>query len=718
MIINGGGISVVMEIKQYTLGNTIIKYLISENKAVSMLLLPSDTEGGSKEPWNAEDGTFDPRSKYMRQWSCGSIAHFHIAGKQLQNSGRTMKFSLAEKDMKFTSQEIYTEDNKTQIVTELSNSEGLKLIHTLTYIEGLRGFEIETEFVNDSNENVTLEMLTSFSLDNLSVFQEDDAPNCYNLHRFYGGWSLEGKHSCVPIEELALEKSWICAKGQCEKFGNKGSYPVNRYFPTAAFEDKKVGVIWAVQLVNNSSWQMELTRCGDTFSFSGGLGDNDFNGWHKIVHIGESFKAPKAYIATVKGDIYDACASLCDMQKPAYTAYGEEGLAVSFNEYCATWGRPTQEKMLAFCNSLKDFGIKYIVIDAGWCKEGCEQDGNGEWKIDKNIFPDMKALNAEIRKNGMIPGIWFEFEVTTEGSPMFEDKYDDMHLKHNGMVIKTGGIRSYWDFRREDVQVYLKERVIDFLKEYGFGYIKVDYNADIGKEIDGNESGAENLRYHMELVREFFKKIKGEIPDIVIENCASGGHRSEPSMMGISAMTSFSDVHEGQEIPYVAANLHNLMLPAQELIWAVLREDDSEERLIYSLAATFLGRVCLSGRVNLLDEKQKEVLRNALEFYKKLDNIIINGDTKIYGNRGRNMRYPTGTQVVVRKTEDEILVVCHAFENPAEMVEIDIPDEFEIKEEFYNKNISIRDNKLIVGAMASFTAEAVILKKEDKCVRL
>jgi len=705
-----------MQMKQYTLGKTIIQYLISEDKNVSMLLLPLETDNMVKELWNEEKGAFDPRARHIQQWSCGSIAHFHVSGTQLSNSGRTMKFSLAEQDMKYHSQKVVKSENETKLITELNNEEGFRLIHTLTYIEGLRGFQVETEFANDSSEDVTLEMLTSFSLDNLSPFQEDDAPNCYNLHRFYGGWSLEGKHSCVPIEELSLEKSWWGVKGQSEKFGNIGSYPVNRYFPTAAFEDKEAGVIWAAQLVNNSAWQMELTRCGDTLSFSGGLGDNDFNGWSRTLQAGESFKAPKAYIATVKGDISDACAALCDMQKPAYEAYGEKELAISFNEYCATWGRPTQDKMRAFSNSLKDFGIKYIVIDAGWSKEGCEQDGNGEWKIDTNIFPDMKALNAEIRKNGMIPGIWFEFEVTTEGSPMFEKDYDEMHLKHNGIVIKTDGVRSYWDFRREDVQKYLKERVIDFLKEYDFGYIKIDFNADIGKEIDGVESGAENLRYHMELVREFFKKIKEEIPDIIIENCASGGHRSEPSMLGVSAVTSFSDVHEGNEIPYVAANLHNLMLPAQELIWAVLREDDSCDRIKYSLAATFLGRVCLSGRVDLLDGEQKEVLKTALEFYRKLDNVIINGDTKIYGNRGRNMRYPTGTQVVVRKTENEILVVCHAFENPSEMIEIDIPDGFEIKDEFYNKNITVKGNKLIVNEMKEFTAEAVLIKKSKSYV--
>lgn len=140
-------------------------------------------------------------------------------------------------------------------------------------------------------------------------------------------------------------------------------------------------------------------------------------------------------------------------------------------------------------------------------------------------------------------------------------------------------------------------------------------------------------------------------------------------------------------------------------------KDDSDDRLKYTLAATFLGRVCLSGRVDLLNDSQKEILKNALDFYKKLDKVIINGDTKIYGNRGRNTRYPTGTQVVVRKTENEILVVCHTFENSAEKIEIDISEGFILKDEFYNKSISIKDNKLIVDNMMPFTAEAVLMTR-------
>ncbi len=697
-----------MKIKTYILGDTQIDYLIDENDNVGMQLFPKSENEKREYPWKMEETTFNPRAKWMKNWNLGSLVYFHLVGENADSPGYTMK---SKQNLSLVSQKLEKDGNKTGIKTLLADEKGCKIMHTISYIEGLEGLECETEFINDSGKDVTLDMLSSFVLDNLSPFQTDDASNCYNLHRFYGGWSMEGKHICQSIEELSLEKAWAGFNGNNERFGSKGSYPVKRYFPTAVFEDKSVGVMWTVQLAHNATWQMELTRMGDTLSFSGGLGDREFCGWKKIVKDGESFKAPKAYIATVKGDIYDACYAVTSMQKPAQRAYGEEGLPTSFNEYCATWGRPTQEKMLTYCQAVKKYGIKYLVIDAGWCKAGCEQDGNGEWNVDKSIFKDMKEMNRIIRENRMVPGIWFEFEVTTKGSKMFEPKYDFMKLKKDGQVLKTAEFRSYWDFRREDVREYIYEKVIKMLKDNDFGYIKVDYNANIGIEVDGAESGAEALREHLSCVRDFFVRMKEEIPDLIIENCASGGHRLEPSMMGITGVSSFSDAHEAVEIPYIAANLHNLMLPSQELIWAVLHEDDSKERLVYSLAATFLGRVCLSGSIDKLDVWQEEIVANAMNFYSKLESVIKNGKTKIYGNRGKCSRYPDGVQIVVRSTTDEILVVYHAFESDLKNVEVAIPDGFKVKDSFYADKIKVEGNKIKISDMESFTAGAIWLAK-------
>ncbi len=703
-----------MKITKYKFASTEVWYLINDNENAAFLLLPEGTADDVKYPWDIPNDGFDARARKSHTWVMGNLAYFHMAEEPTDHSPLTLKHQGLMYTLKFQNQELVETENKSSVVTTLKSEKGYKVIHTLTYIKGLRGFEVDTEFVNETDGDVTLTMLSSFALDALSPYQSDDAPCKYKLHRFMGGWSMEARHQELYAEDLNLDKTWAGFWSRSEKFGSMGSYPTEKYFPTAAVEDIEAGVVWAAGICHNATWQMELTREGDILSFTGGLGDRDFCGWNKILKTGESLKAPKAYIAAVKGDIYDATAAIVDMQKPAYIKQNEGGLPLCFNEFCTTWGKPTQANMLSYTKKLKEFGVKYAVIDAGWSVGSSGQDSNGDWEIDTEIFPDMKAMCDTMRKEGVISGIWFEFEVTTKGARVYEKKYDHMHLKRDGRVINIYDFRTYWDFRRDDVKEYLHEKVTKLLKDNGFGYIKVDYNANIGISIDGAESGAEELRQHLAAVREFFCEMKREIPDLIIENCASGGHRLEPSMLGISALSSFSDAHEGVEIPYIAANLHSVMLPAQELIWAVLHNDDSEQREVYSLCATFLGRVCLSGQIDELTEGQEEILKEALSFYRKLDNIIINGDSKIYGTRGKSMRNPTGTQVVVRKTDTEMLVVCHAFENSGDKITIEIPEGFKVTDTFYGDAINVDGCKLTIGKMADFSAGAILLKRREQ----
>lgn len=699
-----------MKIIDYSFNDTLVRYLQNEKGQMSLLLLPENKKELAKRPWETEN-SYDPAARYNKQWELGSMVQLHLQEHPRSvSNGNTMKYSKSTELLHLMKQEFTEENGKKSVITHLA-CDDYEVIHTISQEKLQTGLMFETEFINTSKKPQTLEMLSSFSLDNISIFLENDAPDSYYFHRFRSGWSLEGKHICESIEQLNLEKSWAGAFYETEKFGCIGTWNVGRYFPTAVIEDRKTGVFWAAQLVHNASWQMELTRNKDTLSLSGGLADADFGAWEKIVMPGEHFKAPAAYVSVTTDDIFTACQSVTKMQEKACEEYGENGLPACFNEFCATWGNPTQDKMLKYAELLKDKGIKYIVIDAGW-SIGCSgQHGNGTWIPNKEIFPDMKRMCEKIRNMGMIPGIWMEFEVTTEGSPAYAPEYDELKLKRHNVVIKQAGWRSFWDFRIPEVQEILTERVINFLKEYGFGYLKVDYNGSIGLGCDGDESLGEGLRHHAEQVGEFFKKIKKEIPDIVIENCASGGHRSEPKMIGLSAVTSFSDAHEGREIPRIAANLHNLMLPRQSLIWATLRKSDSIQRIVYQMASVFLGRICLSGDIDQLSGEQWSVISKALNFYKKAESVIIDGVTKIYGNFGDNIRYPAGTQIVVRTGKEYILVVCHAFENAEKPVPIFLGTDVEICDNFYADKAIMQNGTLILPEMKDFSAMALLLKK-------
>lgn len=705
-----------MQTYDYTLGETQITYLVTDEGRTSFVMLPAGQAGKLAVNWESASAAADAANEYNKEWKPGSLVQLHLRHhKRSLGNGSTMKYSESTDRLRFEKQWQEKKESQTRIVTVLASPENYKVIHTLTWTQGQTAVFSETEFVNESDGAMVLEMLSSFCLENLSPCQKDsDQTDKLALHRFRGSWALEGMHTAQSIEELGLQKAWCSPFPKSEKFGSVGSWTTQTYFPTAAVEDRDHHLFWAAALEYNASWQMELSRDGDTLSFSGGIADEEKGAWSKTVQPGERFCAPRAYVTVVKGDIYDACQSLTRLENIAADAYAEEGLPVIFNEYCASWGNPTQEKVLQFARTIKGKGIRYLVIDAGWSKDSNEQLGNGEWLVDTNRFPDMKEMNRKLRVDGFIPGIWLEFEVTTMGSRVYERDYDSMHLKRNGVVIHNGPYRTYWDFTNPEVVGYLQEHVIGMLKEYDFGYLKVDYNGNIGLGCDCGESLGEGLRRQMQGVLDFFIRIKKEIPDIIIENCASGGNRTEPSMLAVTAMTSFSDAHEAREIPYIAANLQNLVLPRQNQIWAVVRKDHTKERLEYGLAAGFLGRLCLSGDIEQLSQEQWETISDGIRFYQGLEHILKNGVSKIFGKRSAYIRHPKGTQAVVRANDQEILIVCHGFEETEDEFSIPIGKGFEPADRYGRDIFRMEEERVIVKKMEEWTAGAVRLVKNNE----
>jgi alpha-galactosidase len=388
-------------------------------------------------------------------------------------------------------------------------------------------------------------------------------------------------------------------------------------------------------------------------------------------------------------------------------------LPVVFNEYCTTWGTPSHENIKNIVETVKSKGIKYFIIDAGWYAD--KSNGwfttNGDWIVSDELFPYGLEKTVELITNaGMIPGIWFELETCSTQSKMF--KNEEHLLKRNGYVI-TSGNRRFLDMNDPWVNEYLTEKVIGMLKKYGFKYIKVDYNETIGVGCDGAESLGEGLKQNMLATQAFFKKIRAEIPDIVIENCSSGGHRLEPSMMALSDMASFSDAHECREIPIIAANLHRAIQPSKSQIWAVLRKTDSLQRIAYSLAGTFLGVMCLSGDVNDLDSEQWKLVDKGIDFYNSVSHIIASGETRYFGSLVGSYRSPEGWQAVVRYSEDknEIMVVVHTFGGSLpENIQIPLEGTYKIKDSYVvDSKLSIEGNNLNISEISGFQATAVYL---------
>ena len=680
-------------LQEYKLGDMVAKYLIDrDSMQVGFQLLP---EKVSQENIITDNCFMESLIQYKLT---GDIYNEAYAG------GCSMRNSESVRKLKFSEQTDESIGEQLQVNTIMMDEDGHRLIHHLVWLKNMPYVRISCTFENQSKRDCCLEMFESFSLGGLSPYMQGDGNGTLWLHRVRSVWSQEGRHETIPVEDLQLEPAWDPHAVRCERFGQAGSMPVNRFFPFAAIEDRKNHIFWGAQIAHPASWQMEVYRKDNGLALSGGLEDRELGHWMKHVEPGKNFTTPKAIVSTAQTDSFDiftgrlTTAGLVEgfLKAPE----SEQDLPIVFNEYCTTWGNPSHENICEIVDAIKGKGFKYFVIDCGWYKEnGIPWDiGMGDYEVSSELFPDGMEKTVQVIKDaGMIPGIWFEIENVGSASRAY---HLTEHLLHKDNVVLTTYFRRFWDMQDPWVDEYLTDKVIGTLKKYGFGYMKIDYNETIGIGCDGAESPGEALRKNMEATVLFIEKVKEEVPGIVLENCASGGHRLEPKMMSVMSMASFSDAHECEEIPIIAANLHRVIHPTQSQIWAVIRQDDSLKRIAYSISNTFLGRMCISGDVTQLAPEKWNLIEQGISFYGKIKDIIKEGQSYRYGPKIKSARHPEGWQALLRVGKNkQAYVVIHVFDGKLpEVIEIELPEDApdHIRQIYAHQEmeVSIKDRKI------------------------
>lgn len=602
-------------------------------------------------------------------------------------NGQTMRQSGTTNQMRYVKQEVVQQDNVTTIRTFLSDENDHIFIHELGYTANDYAFSSRVVFENHSDMPATLEYISSFSLGNITPFVEGEANNALNLYRIRSKWSNEAHLVKESAASLQLENSWTKWHPISVRYGQRGSMPVREYSPFGAVEDQVNHVIWGAMLAIECSWDMEFYRRDHALCFSGGLADREFGHWMKTVAPSERFTTPTAILSVCRGDIDYLCQRLTHFGEKFLNKNHttEESLPVMFNEYCTTWGLPSHENIMNTVNAISGHGLEYFVIDCGWYVEEGRSwgDGMGDYVPSPKLFPKGVKYTVDcIKKTGLKPGIWFEIENAGHDARIYEK--EEMFLKRDGLVLTTEN-RRFFNMADPKVQAYLDEKVIKQIREFGIEYVKMDYNDTIGLGCDGAESLGEGLRIDREASVNYVRHIKEELPDLLLENCASGGHKLEPLMMSLCDMASFSDAHECEHIPLIAAGLHRTILPRQSQIWAVIRENDSLKRIAYTLTNTFLGRMCFSGDVTKLSDEQWKQIDDGIAFYKEIAPIIKNGYSYIHRQAGESENYLTGYQAVIRvQNEDketslipsraeEALVVVHIFHEYPEVITIELP---------------------------------------------
>ena len=202
---------------------------------------------------------------------------------------------------------------------------------------------------------------------------------------------------------------------------------------------------------------------------------------------------------------------------------------------------------------------------------------------------------------------------------------DDWFFVRHGKRVYDRS-RFQLDYRNPAVRAHMDEVVDRLVSEYGVGYIKTDYNIEpgIGTEFSADSVGEgmlEHERAYISWLDGLFKRH----PELIIENCSSGGLRMDYGMLSRCSIQSTSDQENYLQYAVIAANAPTGVTPEQAAVWAYpmnheesISPDALREEVIFNMVSAMLLRIHQSGHLAKLDEERKALVKQALSVYKTI----------------------------------------------------------------------------------------------------
>ena len=209
----------------------------------------------------------------------------------------------------------------------------------------------------------------------------------------------------------------------------------------------------------------------------------------------------------------------------------------------------TEDYCIALVKRFQQYGIvpEIFSLDAGWY-EGCGWENEkgawwqhvGNWIPDKKRFPNgLKPVADAVHKAGAKLMVWFEPE-RVRPQTIFDRENPEW-------LLKDGNPDNYlFNLGNKEARIWLTDYLSDFLKKEGIDYYRQDFNMNPYSFWMANDppdrTGISEIR-HIEGLYAFWDSLLVRFPNLLIDNCASGGRRLDLETTSRSAPLWRTDYH-------------------------------------------------------------------------------------------------------------------------------------------------------------------------------
>ncbi|MFP4661186.1 MAG: alpha-galactosidase [Halanaerobiales bacterium] len=447
----------------------------------------------------------------------------------------------------------------------------------------------------------------------------------YKLLQLSGAWARERDVITRPIEQGAISID--------SKRGNS-SHEQN---PFIALMDDKAdeynGNVYGFSLVYSGNFlaQAEVNRYQQT-RVNIGLNPFDFN-WK--LEPSESFQTPEAVMVYSDSGLNKMSQVYHKLYRIrlARGKYRDQARPILINNWEATYFDFTTDKLLKLAEEASGLGIELFVLDDGWFGHRDDDSSSlGDWVVNKEKLPGgLEYLAEEINKLGMKFGLWFEPEMISPDSELYQ-KHPDwcIHVPER----KRSELRNQLmlDLSRSEVCDYVIESVSTILERVPISYVKWDMNrqmSEIGSaELPADRQRETAHRYMLGLYR-ILEEITSRFSDVLFESCAGGGGRFDPGMLYYMPQTWTSDDTDAVERLKIQYGT-SVVYPLSSMGAHVSAIPNHQVGRITPLKTR--GDVAMFGNfgyeldITELSDEEKEQIKEQVNYYKEVRSLVQQGD--------------------------------------------------------------------------------------------
>ena len=361
----------------------------------------------------------------------------------------------------------------------------------------------------------------------------------YDVTYLWGGWGQERQLATEPLS--VGRRVFTADRGRS----------TNGYAPWFALRDRDRGVLYMAQLAWSGNWQMSFGRDpgGDRIrpnqlALAAELGMRFDFGGALALPPGASFALPEVAFTATAGDLDDAANQLHRYQRSVIPRRpAGDPLLVEFNSWYPFSEDVSTGDLERAADVAAQLGIEAFVLDSGWYNKKDWSRELGDYQPNLAKFPNgLQEVARYVRGKGMKFGLWVEIENAGIDSQLAR-AHPDWFLAYNGAPILKDQRRQL-NFARPEVRQWARATVDRLIRDYDLGWIKIDYNIDIGERFDppGDARTGDVLYRHVKAYYGWLDDLRAAHPGLLVESCASGGLRFDLGILAHAHTTWLSDV--------------------------------------------------------------------------------------------------------------------------------------------------------------------------------